>query len=119
MTMKPERQLNNEEQPPLTRRVVEVLMERDAQPESPVLSVYLDTDQSQEINLERAFEVVFKNMLRNVVPDEKNKQQALKDDADVVLRFLDGYRDTRRSLVIFCDASEDFLWIRELAVRSR
>lgn len=120
MTMKPERQLNNEEQPPLTRSVVEVLMERDAQPESPVLSVYLDTDQSDPINVQRAFEVVFKNMLKNVEPPaEKSKQQELKGDADAVLRFLEDYRDTRRSLVIFCDASEDFLWIRELAVRSR
>ncbi len=68
MTMKPERQLNNEEQPPLTRSVVEVLMERDARPESPVLSVYLDTDQSDPINVQRAFEVVFKNMLKNVEP---------------------------------------------------
>ena len=118
MTMKPERQVNNEEQPPLTRSVVEVLMERDARPESPVLSVYLDTDQSDPINVQRAFEVVFKNMLKNVEPPaEKSKQQELRDDADAALRFLEDYRDTRRGLVMFCDTSEGLFWIRELAVR--
>ena len=33
-----------------------------------MLSVYLDTDQSDPINVQRAFEVVFKNMLKNVEP---------------------------------------------------
>ena len=121
--MKPERILTTSDQistrPPLSRSEVEAIMEREARPESPVLSVYLDTDQSEQPNLKRAFEVVFKNMLREEVPEEKNKQQELKDDADVVRRFLDDYRDTRRALVIFCDASEGFFWVRALAAKVR
>ena len=68
--MKPEPQLatraQGSNQPPLARSDVEALMVRDARPETPVLSVYLDTDQSDAVNLQRAFETVFKNMLRDV-----------------------------------------------------
>ena len=121
--MKPERVLkifdgiNN--QPSLSRSDVELLTEREPRPESPVLSVYLDTDQSDEPNLKRGFEVVFKNMLRDELPEEKDRQQELKDDAESVLRFLADYRNTRRSLVVFCDASEGFFWIRQLSVNVR
>jgi len=59
-------------------------------------------------------------MLRDIrQPDDKEKHKQLKDDADRVLRFLDDYRDTKRALVIFSDASENFFWVRELNVKAR
>jgi hypothetical protein len=122
--MKPQRlltiagQISN--QPLLSRNDVEARMEREARPDSPVLSVYLDTDQSDEVNLKRGFEVMFKNMLRDLkLPEESNNQQELKEDSEVVLRFLEHYREPKRALVVFCDASDGFIWIRELAVKMR
>src|SRR5689334_7082932 len=122
--MRPEPQLTTPAQgsdhPPLALSDVEALMVRDARPETHVLSVYLDTDQSDAVNLQHAFETVFKNMLRSVeVGEDKNKQQELKEDAEAVLRFLADYRDTRRALVVFSDASENFFWVRELAIKVR
>ena len=43
----------------LSRNDVEARMEREARSDSPVLSVYLDTDQSDEVNLKRGFEIMF------------------------------------------------------------
>ncbi|HBB94801.1 MAG TPA: hypothetical protein DC054_05370 [Blastocatellia bacterium] len=122
--MKPERVLTSRagtsDKPMISRRDVEALMERDVQPDSPVLSVYLNTDQSDAANIQRAFAVVFRNMLREVDgPDDKTKQEQLKNDAKTVLRFLDDYREPRRSLVVFCDSSQDFFWVRDLSVNVR
>jgi peptide chain release factor subunit 1 len=122
--MKPERvlarQVDTSDKPMISRRDVEALMERDVQPDSPVLSVYLNTDQSDAANIQRAFAVVFRNMLREVEgPDDKTKQEQLKNDAEKVLRFLDDYREPRRALVIFCDSSHDFFWVRDLGVNVR
>src|SRR5258708_29478217 len=128
--MKPERvlarQVDTSDKPMISRRDVEALMERDVQPDSPVLSVYLNTDQSDVANIQRGFAVVFRNMLREVEgPNDKDKQkdktkqEQLKNDAEKVLRFLDDYREPRRALVIFCDSSQDFFWVRELGVNVR
>ncbi len=118
--MKAERALKNpntSNQQTISRREIEDLIEREARPDSRVLSVYLDTDQHNPINLNRGFEVVFRNMLRQVVqPEDKRRQVQLKEDADRVLQFLDNYRDTKRGLVIFSDAGGDFFRVRELAV---
>lgn len=88
--MKPERAIRSTEtatdKGTITRREVESLMEREARPGSPVLTVYLDTDQSNVVNVNRAFEVVFRNMLREVEqPHDKDKQKQLKEDAERVL----------------------------------
>ena len=100
--MKPQRlltiagQISN--QPLLSRNDVEALMEREARPDSPVLSVYLDTAHSDEVNLKRGFEVMFKNMLRDLkLPEKSNNQQELKEDSEVVLRFLGDYRGPKRA----------------------
>ena len=61
----------------ISRDEVEELMRREVRLGSPVLSVYLNTDQSQEINIERGFETVLKDMLREIKQrldkDEKGK----------------------------------------------
>jgi len=105
----------------ISRDEVEGLMRREVRPGSPVLSVYLDTDQSQEINIERGFETVLKDMLREINQrldkDEKGKFQA---DAERVQRFVkEEYHDVKRGLVIFCDQSEDLFQHIELNVRVR
>src|ERR1700682_2621965 len=119
--MKPERAIESPgiatDRSTITRREIESLMEREARPDRPVLSVYLDTDQSDVVNVNRGVAVVFRNMLRDVDPDDKDKQKQLKEDVERVRGFLDDYRDTKRGLVMFSDASDDFFHVRELAVR--
>lgn len=105
----------------ISREEVEGLMLREVRPGSPVLSVYLDTDQSREINIERGFETVLKDMLREIKQrldkDEKGRFQA---DAERVQQFVkEEYRDVKRGLVIFCDDSEDFFQHIELNVTVR
>src|SRR6266480_4693426 len=88
--------------------------------ESPVLSVYLDIDRSRVINIERGFEVVLKDMLREIRQKlDKDKREVFNADAKRARHFVEEYRDVKRGLVIFSDASEDFFWVRELNVRVR
>lgn len=96
-------------------------MLREVRPGSPVLSVYLDTDQSRDINIERGFEIVLKDMLREIKQrldkDEMGKFQA---DAERVQQFVkEEYHDVKRGLVIFSDQSEDLFQHIELNVRVR
>jgi hypothetical protein len=122
--MKPERAFTQNKGGPekslISRRDVEALALYDSKPDSPVLSLYLDTDHSRQPNINRGFEIVFRNMLRDVErPEDTAKQQQLKEDAEVMVRFMDDYRDTRRALVIFSNASENLFWMRELNVNVR
>jgi peptide subunit release factor 1 (eRF1) len=114
-TAKPTRE---ERSAALSREDLESLIEREAKTGSPVLSIYLDTDQSREINIERGFEVVLKDLLREIRPKlDKETRQEFDADAERVRQLVEEYRDVKRGLVIFCDASENFLWSRELNVR--
>ena len=120
--MKPERAMPSSgsatNQATITRREVESLMERASQPGSPVLTVYLDTDKSNVVNVNRAFEVVFRNMLRDVEQfEDRGKQQQLEEDAERVRSFLNDYRATKRGLVMFSDASEGLFDVREFGIR--
>jgi peptide subunit release factor 1 (eRF1) len=104
----------------LSRVDLEELIQREAKPGSPVLSVYLDTDQSREINIERGFEVVLKDMLREIRQNlDKEARQEFDADAERVQQFVEEYRDVKRAITIFCDASDQLLWYRELNVRLR
>jgi len=99
----------------ISRQELEELAQREETPQSFVLSVYLDTDQSKAVNVERAFEVELKNMLREVEqPLDKHKREEFQEDANRVLGFLKDYREPARGLVIFCDQSADLFWWREL-----
>ena len=99
----------------LSRNDLETLRQREAKPGSPVLSVYLDTDQSREINIERGFEVVLKDMLREIRQKlDKDTRKEFDADAARVQQFVEEYRDVKRGLAVFCDASDEFLWHREL-----
>jgi peptide chain release factor subunit 1 len=104
----------------LSREEVEALGRREPKPGSPVLSVYLDTDQSREINIERGFEVVLKDLMREIRQKlDKEARQEFDADAERVRQLVEEYRVVKRGLVVFCDASDNFLWLRELNVRVR
>jgi hypothetical protein len=97
---------------------LETLIGREGKPGHLVLSVYLDVDQSRETNLNRRFEVSLSNLLREIersLVDEFEREEFIAD-AERVRHFVSSYRPGARSLVIFCDALEDFFWHRELNV---
>jgi peptide subunit release factor 1 (eRF1) len=104
----------------ITKRELDTLLQREAKPASPVLSIYLDTDQSKAINVNRAFEVVLKNMLRDVEQTlDKQARKAFEADVSPMLDFLENYREPKRGLVIFHDESEVFFWFQSLNVAVR
>ncbi|MGH9881158.1 MAG: hypothetical protein ACRD6N_06950 [Pyrinomonadaceae bacterium] len=104
----------------ISKTELDDLRERDAKPGSPVLSVYLDTDQAKAVNQQRGYEVVFKNLLREVEETlDKDERKQFREDAERVQGFLDYYREPQRGLIIFSDDSEDFFWSRELRTSVR
>ena len=105
----------------ISKAELETLIRREGKPGHPVLSVYLDVDQSKETNLNRKFEVSLGNLLRELeqgLVDQYEREEFVAD-AERMTRFVSAYRPGARSLVIFCDALEDFLWHRELDVPMR
>lgn len=98
-----------------------ILIGREGKPGHPVLSVYLDVDQSQEANLNRKFEVSLGNLLRELESGlvDQYEREEFAADAERLRRFVSDYRPGAHSLVIFCDALEGFLWHRELNVPLR
>lgn len=100
----------------ISKTDLENLIEREVKPSSPVLSVYLDVDQSRASNLNREFEAALKNMRRSIerqLGGERERRE-FTADAERVLQFVSNYEPRGRTLVIFCDASDDFFWQREL-----
>ncbi len=85
-------------------------------PESPVLSVYLDVDQSKAVNLNRGFEASLKHMLQSIEGQLEDKQARtqFQEDAGRVWEFMARYEPHGKGLVLFCDASEDFWWHHEV-----
>ena len=101
----------------ITKTEIAQLAERQPSEESPVLSVYLDTDQNQEANIKRGYLIALKNMLRDTeegLTAEQSKE--FLRDAKGVVDFLEDYREPQRGLVILSDASDDFFWVGELRI---
>lgn len=105
----------------ISKEELGTLIGREGKPGHPVLSVYLDVDQSRETNLNRKFEVSLGNLLRELEQGlvDGFEREEFAADAERVKRFVSGYRPGARSLVIFCDALGDFFWRRELNVPMR
>jgi peptide chain release factor subunit 1 len=100
----------------ISSKDLDQLIEREAQPGSPILSVYLDVDQSQAKNLNRQFQATLKNMLRSIEQDLRDKEEywEFAADADHVMRYVSSYEPQGRSLIIFCDESAGLFWQRDL-----
>jgi Ser/Thr protein kinase RdoA (MazF antagonist) len=83
-----------------------------------VLSVYLNVDQSQAVNLNRGYTAALKAQLRSIeqqLGDEKLKRE-FADDAQRVVHTVAAHEPHGRGLAIFCDASENFFWQRDLSI---
>lgn len=99
----------------ITRNDIQELLERKPIPGSPVLSVYLDLDQSKASNLNRRFEVALRDMLRGLEAGLKDKEfEHFSADAARALEHVADLKPEGKSLVLFCDASENFLWARQI-----
>lgn len=105
----------------ISRNDLGELLNRAENPGRPILSVYLDTDQSREIHIERGFETVLKDMLREIKQKlDKDKKNEFGKDAERVRKFVEEeYRDPSRSLIIFSDTADDFFRVYELNVNVR
>lgn len=102
----------------ISRRDLHELLSLPPDTESPVLSLYLDVDQQRAINLNRGFESVLKNLMRQVEQGLGNNSR-LKEflgDARLAGNFVSDYQPVGKSLVLFCDASKGFTWHRSLNI---
>jgi peptide subunit release factor 1 (eRF1) len=105
----------------VSKEEIGILIGRVSKPGHPVLSVYLDVDQSRETNLNRKFEVSLGNLLRELERGliDGFEREVFAANAERMRRFVADYQPAARSLVILCDALGDFLWHRELNVPLR
>jgi peptide chain release factor subunit 1 len=99
----------------ISKADIEEIVERKPVPDSPVLSVYLDIDQSKASNLHRRFEASLKDLLRSIETqlDEK-RLKSFSADAERVRQFVSGFEPRAKGLILFCDDSENLFWSREI-----
>lgn len=88
-------------------------------PESLVLSLYVDIDQSNAANLNRGFETKVESMFRQVAEDQNSHEESKRrfdGECQRVRQFLRGYVPKGKALVVFSDSKQDFWWHRDLQV---
>jgi peptide subunit release factor 1 (eRF1) len=106
----------------ISKADIDALVERRALPGSPVLSVYLDIDQSKAANLDRRFEASLKAVLRSIeaLLDEK-QARSFAADAERARQYVTRLEPRGKGLILFSDDSEGFFWAREIkaALRNR
>jgi hypothetical protein len=97
---------------------VRQLQQYPSTPDSRVLSLYVDTDQSKSSNLNRGFRTVVENEFRRMADsqDSNNGKSRLLAECQRILEFLKDYKPKGRSLVLFSDSSSGFWWQRDLQV---
>lgn len=102
----------------ISRKELKDLVSSKWGPENCVLSVYLNVDQGQAANLNRGFEAALRNLLRNLQNgvESKAERKRLQANSAEVLHFVFRYQPSGKSLVIFSEASSEFLWERSLQV---
>jgi hypothetical protein len=95
------------------------LQQYPSTPDSLVLSLYVNIDQSNAANLNRGFETMVENLFRQLAESQSangNSSERLQSECNRVLRFLRGYTPKGRGLVIFSDSTRGFWWQRDLQV---
>ncbi len=101
----------------LTQQDLETLRKHTGTPGSPVLSAYLHMERSQLLEPSHYLETLLKQYCRRIEARlSEDERKAFQADADQVLGFLKGHTPQGKSLVCFSDASENYLWVRELQV---
>jgi len=109
----------------LYQQDLENLQNRQPNPDHPVLSLYLNIDQSQQHNLNQGFVTVAKNQLRSLqeeieqTPDRHSTLSEFKESSEQLLAFISQYPPQGKSLVLFISPAQDFFWYRELYIPFR
>lgn len=88
-------------------------------PDSHILSLYVNVDQSDAANLNRGFETKIETLFREVADNQNSDEAARRkfdDECQRVRRFLGEYTPKGKALVVFSDSSRDFWWQRDLQV---
>jgi len=95
------------------------LSERPMRPESPVLSVYLDFDPSAPTNRRGGYKLALEEMLKQIETQltEDSKRRHFHEDAAWTRKQVELNMPKGRSLVLFCDASDNFFYRQDLAIR--
>jgi len=86
-------------------------------PDSCILSLYVNVDQSNAVNLNRGFITQVENLFRRMAEDQNtNHRERLDVECKRALAFLNDYAAKGKGLVIFSDSKQDFWWQRDLQV---
>ncbi len=95
---------------------IDALRERKSAPERPVLSVFLDVDQSKAVNLNRKFEARLQDILRSAAAGASEKQaESFAAAAARARDFVSALEPIGKGAIAFADA-EQLLWAREVMV---
>jgi peptide subunit release factor 1 (eRF1) len=100
----------------MNRSELQILFSRRERPDSSVLTVYLNVDQSQQANLNRGFETQLKTMLssvRNSSIEEPAERDRFAKAARHITDFISVYKPEARGLVLFLDEADGFFWHTE------
>ncbi|MFL6274046.1 MAG: hypothetical protein ACJ74G_02470 [Blastocatellia bacterium] len=93
------------------------LQQHPSGPDSCILSLYVNVDQSNAANLNRGFITQVENLFRQMAEDEKlDHRERLDAESKRALAFLGDYSARGKGLVIFSDSKRDFWWQRDLHV---
>jgi peptide chain release factor subunit 1 len=87
-------------------------------PESLILSLYVDINQSNAANLNRGFETRVESLFREVADQTSHEESKQRFNAECqrVREFLRNYVPKGKALVVFSDSKQDFWWQRDLQV---
>ncbi|HKV41077.1 MAG TPA: hypothetical protein VJX67_17855 [Blastocatellia bacterium] len=89
-------------------------------PDSAVLSVYVNVDQSKAANLNRGFETAVEDQLRRIGEQQtgelNGKRPRFEAERDRVMRFLREYLPKGKSVVLFSDSTQGLWWRRDVQV---
>lgn len=88
-------------------------------PDSHILSLYVNVDQSNAANLNRGFETKIESLFREVAESQDSDEaarQGFEAECRRVRRFLGEYTPKGKALVVFSDSHRDFWWQRDLQV---
>ena len=103
----------------LQPQMIRELTERVTRPESPVLSVYLNFGPSAHTNRRGGYKLALEEMLKQIETQltEDSKRRHFQEDAAWARKQVELHIPKGRSLVLFCDASDNFFFQRDLAIR--